>query len=192
MAELLRIPPYILRVESMPDYRRNYVAGGTYFFTITPLQRGGNLLTRHIEHLREAVRKTRQIKPFDIHAWVVLPDHMHCVISLPQGDSDFSNRIKSIKIRFVHAIPALETRSHVRSKKGERGIWQRRFWEHTIRDETDFAAHVDYVHINPLKHGLVNRVVDWPYSTFHRMVEQGAYPADWAGSADAEKLPYDD
>ena len=165
----------------MVNYRRNYVPGGTYFFTITLQQRGGDLLTRHIDTLREAVRKTKCDKPFDIHAWVVLPDHLHCVITLPPGDKDYSNRIKSIKIRFVHGIPSLETRSLVNAKKGERAIWQRRFWEHTIRDEADFAAHVDYVHINPVKHGLVNRVADWPYSTFHRLVGHGVYPVDWAG-----------
>lgn len=99
---------------------------------------------------------------------VVLPDHMHYVWTLPPGDDDYSNRWKAIKIRFVQALPRTERRSKVRIGKGERGIWQRRFWEHAIRDETDYVRHIDYVHWNPAKHGYVQRVTDWPYSSFHR------------------------
>jgi len=114
----------------------------------------------------------------------VLPDHTHCVWTLPPGDTDYSARWKAIKIAFAKTLPKTERLSAVRLRKGERGIWQRRFWEHTIRDECDYAAHVDYVHINPLKHGLVRSVADWPYSTFQRYVEAGIYPSDWAGTAD--------
>jgi putative transposase len=115
---------------------------------------------------------------------VVLPDHLHCVWTLPPGDADFSNRWKAIKIRFVQAIPDTERRSAVRAACGERAIWQRRFWEHAIRDETDYARHVDYVHFNPVKHGHVQRVADWPYSSFRRWVAAGRYPPDWCGGDD--------
>lgn len=170
----------------MPDYRRAWHPGGTYFFTVNLLQRHGNdLLTRHINALREAVRSVKQRHPFKIHGWVVLPDHLHCVIELPPQDSDFSTRWRLIKIAFSKSLPRTERLSETRAKRGERGIWQRRYWEHLIRDEADFRAHMDYVHINPLKHGLVNRVADWPYSTFHRLVEQGVYPQNWAGGDEA-------
>jgi putative transposase len=149
------------------------------------LERSGNdLLVRHIDHLRDAVRHVRSKHPFTIHAWVVLPDHLHCVIELPPGDTDFATRWRLIKIRFSQSIPKTELLSAVRLRRGERAIWQRRYWEHLIRDERDFAAHMDYVHINPRKHGLMTQVVDWPFSTFHRLVEQGVYPADWAGGVE--------
>ena len=106
---------------------------------------------------------------------------MHAVWTLPPDDSDYSTRWKAIKIAFAKTLPKTERRSLVRLAKGERGIWQRRFWEHTIRDEQDYAAHVDYVHINPVKHGLVKRVVDWPHSSFHLLVRRGIYEANWAG-----------
>jgi putative transposase len=102
---------------------------------------------------------------------------------LPPEDHDFSNRWKAIKIRFVQALPRTERRSRVRMAKGERGVWQRRFWEHAIRDERDYARHVDYIHYNPVKHGYVSRVTDWPYSAFRRFVMRGVYPCDWAGGA---------
>jgi len=165
----------------MPDYRRCRIPGGTYFFTVNLLERRRDLLVRHVEALRSAVRETRRRAPFHIDAWVVLPDHLHCVWTLPPGDADFSNRWKAIKIRFARAIPATERRSPVRAARGERGIWQRRFWEHAIRDQTDYARHVDYVHFNPVKHGHVQRVVDWPYSSFHGWVAAGVYPPDWCG-----------
>ena len=176
----------------MPNYRRAWHPGGTYFFTVNLLQRHGNdLLLRHIDELREGVRTVRRKHPFEIHGWVVLPDHLHCVIALPPGDADFATRWRLIKLLFSRAIPAEEWRNPARHKRGERGIWQRRYWEHLIRDEADFAAHMDYVHINPLKHGLVTRVRDWPYSTFHRLVSDGVYPVDWAGGAET-MLGYDD
>jgi putative transposase len=165
----------------MPDYRRWRVRGGTYFLTINLLERGSDLLVRHIDALREAVRRTRRDRPFHIDAWVVLPEHMHCIITLPTGDDDFSNRIKAMKIRFVRAVPATERRSRTRVARRERGIWQRRFWEHVIRDDADYARHMDYVHYNPVKHGHVTAVRHWPFSTFHRLVEAGVYPRDWGG-----------
>jgi len=165
----------------MPDYRRYRVPGGTYFFTINLLDRHSDLLVRHIEALRESVRRTRIERPFHIDAWVVLPEHIHCVITLPPGDDDFSNRIKAIKIRFVRTLEPDEWRSPVRVAKGERGIWQRRFWEHAIRDDDDYARHLDYVHFNPVKHGHATSVAQWPYSTFHHCVRSGIYPMDWGG-----------
>ena len=134
-----------------------------------------------MDALREAVRKTKQERPFRINAWVVLPEHMHIMLTLPAGDADFSSRIRAIKIRFNRATPATERRSETRVNNGERGIWQRRFWEHLIRDERDFEKHFDYVHYNPVKHGHSTNVADWPYSTFHRCVDSGLYPRDWAG-----------
>ena len=177
----------------MTNYRRLWRAGGTYFFTVNLLQRRGNdLLTREIRLLRDVVADVRRRHPFRIHAWVVLPDHLHCVIELPPGDHDFATRWRLIKMDFSKGLPATERRSAVRVRRGERGIWQRRYWEHVIRDDADFRAHMDYVHINPAKHCLVTRVVDWPYSTFHRLVVQGVYPADWAGTTGSDTLPYDD
>jgi REP-associated tyrosine transposase len=176
----------------VPNYRRAWCPGGTYFFTVNLLNRQGNdLLTKHIDLLRRAVSSVRKAHPFIIHGWVVLPDHLHCVIELPQNDADFATRWRLIKMGFSKGLPRTEKRSVVRVHRGERGIWQRRYWEHLIRDERDFSAHMDYVHINPLKHGLVKFVTDWPYSTFHGLVAQGIYPPDWAGG-DEEKLDYSD
>ena len=170
----------------MPDYRRNRVPGGTYFFTLNLLERRNTLLVDQVEALRDAVRKVRATRPFHIDAWVVLPDHMHAIWTLPPDDTDYSARWKAIKIAFAKTQPKTERLSPMRAARSERGIWQRRFWEHTIRDEQDYAAHVDYVHINPMKHGLVSCVADWPYSSFHRWVAQGAYSEDWAGQDVAE------
>jgi putative transposase len=170
----------------MSDYRRYRVPGGTYFFTVNLLERRLDTLVRHVDALREAVRATKRERPFHIDSWVVLPDHMHTVWTLPPDDDDFSNRWKAIKIRFVQAVPRTERRSETRISRGERGVWQRRFWEHVIRDNADYQRHVDYTHVNPLKHGYVKRVADWPYSTFHRYVAKGIYPPDWAGDPDSE------
>ena len=175
----------------MPNYRRNFHPGGTYFFTVNlSRQDHTDLLTRHIDLFRESVRKVRRKHPFDIHAWVVLPDHLHCVIKLPEDDPDFPRRWRLIKAGFSRSLPKDGLQSSESKRKGERGIWQRRFWEHLIRDERDYRAHMDYVHINPVKHGLVPQVIDWPYSTFHRLVEKGVYPRDWAGSDIADALEH--
>ena len=173
----------------MPDYRRAFCPGGTFFFTVNLLQRrGSDLLVRHVDHLRDVVREVRHAHPFHIHGWVVLPEHLHAVIELPEGDADFSRRWRLIKSGFSKRLPADECLSRVRRARGERGIWQRRFWEHLVRDEADFVAHMDYLHFNPVKHGHVSRVADWPYSTFHRMVEAGMYSRDWAGSEGADGI----
>jgi REP-associated tyrosine transposase len=164
----------------MPNYRRVWCPGGTYFFTVTLLERHHNdLLVRHIDALRHAVACVRARHPFTIHGWVVLPDHLHCVIELPSGDANYAMRWALIKQRFSKAIPATEPRNEARQRRAERGIWQRRYWEHLIRDERDYAAHMDYVHFNPVKHGLVSRVQDWPHSTFRRLVRMGVYPLEW-------------
>jgi putative transposase len=144
------------------------------------------LLTDHVELLRAAFRGTRQRHPFTIDAIVVLPDHLHTVWTMPEGDADFAMRWQLIKSTFSRGPARNERISQSRSAKGERGIWQRRYWEHTIRDEIDFARHVDYVHINPVKHGLVDRAP----SSFHRHVELGNYPADWAGDLSDDDREY--
>lgn len=156
----------------MPNYRRLYVEGGTYFFTVNLLERHSNdLLIRHIDVLRAAVGKVKKAHPFTIHAFVVLPEHLHCVLEFPEGDSDFPLRWRLIKSEFSKSLPQTERRSAIRIKRGERGIWQRRFWEHQIRDDEDYRYHIQYTHYNPVKHGLVNNPFDWQYSTIHRYVQ---------------------
>jgi putative transposase len=164
----------------MPNYIRARVPGATWFFTVNLADRGGRALVGHIAALREAVRSTRRERPFRIDAMVVLPDHVHAVWTLPQGDSDFPTRWRLIKSRFSLAIPRGERIGQSRESKGERGIWQRRYWEHMIRNEADFRQHVDYCHFNPVKHGLVAEVRDWPFSTFHHYVRTGIYPPEWS------------
>ena len=165
----------------MANWRRAWWPGGTWFFTVNLLERRNNrLLVEQIDLLRQSVAKVQQAHPFAIHAWVVLPDHLHCILSLPEGDTDFPLRWRLIKSHFSRALPVNERRSQTRLRHGERGIWQRHYWEHLIRDEQDYRRHMDYVHINPLKHGHVTRVADWPYSTFHRYVASGVYPPDWS------------
>ena len=167
----------------MPDYRRYRVAGGCFFFTVNLLERHENdLLIRHIDLLREAVRQVRRAHPFTIDAWVVLPDHIHCIWTLPPDDDDNATRWRLIKSAFSKRLPATERISPSRQRRGERGIWQRRFWEHAIRDDRDFATHMDYVHFNPVKHGYVRQVSDWPHSTFKACVRRGLYPPAWAGN----------
>ena len=170
----------------MANYRRNRVAGGTYFFTANLADRHSRLLVEHIDLLRNAVRAVRASQAFHIDAWVVLPEHLHAVWTLPPEDDNYSARWQAIKKAFSRSLPPTEKVTAARVRQGERGIWQRRFWEHTIRDEADYLAHVGYVHINPLKHGWVQRVADWPHSTFHRAVAQGIYPIDWGGDEECD------
>jgi putative transposase len=162
----------------MPDYRRYRVPGGNYFFTVNLLERRLDTLGRQIEYLREAVRGVRQRYPFHIDTWVVLPDHLHCNRTLSEGDADVSTRGRLIKTAFANAFPLTERRSAVRVARHERAIWQRRFWGHAIRDERDYERHMDYVHYNPVKHSYVERIGDWPHSTFQRYVAHGIYPPD--------------
>lgn len=173
----------------MSRYRRANTAGGTYFFTVVAYRRQPILCDEAIRNaLRTAIETVRAAHPFAIDAWVLLPDHLHCVWTLPPGDADFSGRWSLIKSRVSRAVGSQYRRAEwmnaSKLKHREATIWQRRFWEHCIRDENDFRRHVDYLHFNPVKHGLVSRVADWPHSTFHRFAAEGKYPLDWAGCMD--------
>jgi putative transposase len=165
----------------MPHYRRAWTPGGTFFFTHALLDRTSGLLVARADALRAAVTHVRARHPFDIHAFVVLPDHLHAVLRLPDSDADFATRWRLIKAAFSREIPPGEQRRESRIARGERAIWQRRYWEHLIRDEAELSVYTDYCHINPLKHGLVERVRDWPHSTFHREVRAGRLSVDWGG-----------
>ena len=165
----------------MRRYIRAYRPGGTFFFTVNLAERSGNrLLVERIGALREGFRATRRSRPFRIEAIVVLPEHLHALWTLPEGDSDYSTSWSLIKARFSRTIESGERRSSSRLRRRERGLWQRRFYEHVIRDEGDFVRHVDYIHGNPVKHGWVERAADWPYSSFHAFVRRGWLPMDWA------------
>jgi putative transposase len=142
------------------------------------------LLIDQIDVLRRVVGRVRDLMPFYIDAWVVLPEHMHCMWTLPEGDGNFPKRWQAIKMGFSRSIPPGETLSASRRVRGERGIWQRRYWEHTVRDERDYAAHMDYIHFNPVKHGVAASAGAWEFSSFHRCVKQGLYPADWDGGGE--------
>jgi len=164
----------------MSNYRRIRTPGATYFFTVNCARRGDNrLLVDEIDRLRATLRKVKAAHPFRIDAIVVLPEHLHCIWTLPTEDADYRMRWALIKAGFSRGLPAVEARSASRRTRGERGIWQRRYWEHLIRDDEDFRRHVDYLHWNPVKHGWVSRVRDWPHSSFHRFVRAGILPKDW-------------
>lgn len=166
----------------MPRYLRPRTPGATIFFTVALADRRSDLLTREIGRLRRAVAVTMSERPFQIEAWVVLPDHLHAIWAMPDGDRDFPTRWRLIKARFSRGLPAGPSRaSHV--ARQERGIWQRRYWEHHIRDEADHAAHVRYCWFNPVKHGFVERAEDWPYSSVHRDIRAGRFDADWLKNA---------
>ena len=156
------------------------------FFTLNLADRRRALLTDHIDVLRAAFRQVRARHPFTIEAAVVFPDHLHTIWTMPDGDADFATRWRLIKSGFSHGLPRGERISASRAAKAERGIWQRRYWEHSLRDDEDFAHHLDYTHFNPVKHGHAVRAQDWPYSSFRRWVRFGAYPADWAGTVGDE------
>jgi putative transposase len=165
----------------MATFRRLKVPGGTYFFTVALADRRSDLLIRKIESLRHAYAIAQQRRPFETVAICILPDHLHAVWTLPEDDSDFSMRWNLIKSGFARALPASATRSRSLTVKREKGQWQRRFWEHVIRDDRDMERHVNYIHFNPVKHRLVTRVADWPHSSFHRYVARGDLPMDWGG-----------
>ena len=165
----------------MANYKRAWQPGGTWFFTVVLAERQNNhLLVERIDLLRKVVREVQDRHPFLIHGWVVLPEHLHALLELPEGDTNFPLRWRQIKSKFSRAIPNSEARSESRWQRGERGIWQRRFWEYQIRDDTDYAAHVDYIHYNPVKHGHADTAAAWPYSSFRAFVAKGTYPPDWA------------
>ena len=164
----------------MPNYRRAWVPGATWFFTVNLLERRGNdLLVREIELLRHCVALERSRRPFLALAWVVLPDHMHWLWRLPPGDADFATRWRRIRTDFSLGLARNEQRSATRRRRGERGIWQRRYWEHLIRDPDDLRRHFDDIHYNPVKHGWASTAAAWPHSSFHACVRRGLYPTDW-------------
>ena len=165
----------------MPDYRRNRVPGGTYFFTVNQLDRRSSLLLDQIEDLRELVRRVRELMPFHIDAWVVLPEHMHALWTLPAGDADFSRRWQAIKMAFTKWVAIGEAVSASRRARGERGIWQRRYWEHTIRDEQDYAAHMDYIHFNPVWYRKRRRGHSL---RFTGASQPGLHPRGWGSNDD--------
>ncbi len=170
----------------MVQYRRNYVEGGTYFFTVVLRDRRSTVLVDYIGPLRDAFRYVRHQRPFTIDAVVVMPDHIHTIWTLPLNDTDYAGRWRAIKSRFTRRLVRLGV-PLMRNAKGEYDLWQRRYWEHTIRDNNDMARHVDYIHYNPVKHGHVASVSDWPYSSFHRFVDADLYPIDWGtGEMDFE------
>ena len=170
----------------MPNYRRARTAGGTYFFTVVTEGRQPIFtIPAARAALRDAIEQVRRQYPFVIDAWVLLPEHIHCLWTLPEGDSDFSGRWGMIKAGFSKqmksSLASDGTVSRSRQRHREVSIWQRRFWEHQIRDDEDFRRHTDYIHYNPVKHGWVTCASDWPYSTFRRYVAAGVYPATWGG-----------
>jgi len=164
----------------MVQYRRNFAPGGTFFFTVALGDRQSSALVEHVALLRAAFRKTRSEQPFAIDAVVILPDHLHVIMTLAPGDSDFSGRWRRIKAAFTRSVVAAGvpiTRDH----RGEYALWQKRFWEHTIRDDGDFERCADYIHFNPVKHRLVSAPTAWPFSSLHRYIRAGVLAPDWGG-----------
>jgi putative transposase len=158
-------------------FRRVRTEGGRYFFTVVTLDRRP-ILIDHVDRLREAFHRTMAARPFALEAVVILPDHLHAIWRLPAGDADYSSRWAQLKHYFSTGL-SLEQRAQSRMRKRERGIWQRRFWEHLIRDEKDWRRHMDYIHHNPVKHGYCTSPEAWPYSSFRRHVRNGLYAPDW-------------
>jgi putative transposase len=157
----------------MSDYIRSKRFGGTFFFTVTLKDRQSSLLVDHVDLLRESVRYVKSRRPFVIVAWVILPDHIHAVWRLPEGDNDFPRRWQLIKMLFTKK---LKERTHRKTS-----VWQDRFWEHEIRNDEGLRAHIDYCYLNPVKHGYVLSTGDWPYSSFHRDVALGLFDIHWNG-----------
>jgi len=175
----------------MPEYRRAYIKGGTFFFTVVTNGRHPIFNEKSaVDLLRTSFRRVMRLHPFILDAIVVLPDHLHCIWILPEGDSDFSTRWRLIKSDFTrNYLAALAGEiSNSRRMKKERGIWQRRFWEHMIREEADLNTHRDYLHYNPVKHGLIDSPAKWEYSSFNSFVSKGIYPADWGDAPRKELL----
>ena len=163
-------------------YRRAFAPGGSFFFTVVTAARRPVLASAEsVEVLRDAFRTVQKSRPFTIEAIVILPEHLHCIWTLPPGDADFATRWRLLKTWFTkHSAPGLRVATNpARAAKGEQALWQQRYWEHQLRDETDFARHVDYIHYNPVKHGLCAAAIDWPYSSFRRYLAAGVYAADW-------------
>jgi putative transposase len=166
------------------NYRRAKTEGGTYFFTVTLADRKKSTLVEHVDLLRSATRLVKERHPFTIDAIVIMPEHLHTIWTLPKEDRDYPTRWALIKAGFSRALPKGEAISKSRIAKGERGIWQRRYWEHQIRDDDDFERHVDYIHFNPVKHGHVANPIDWSFSSIHRFVAAGTLQANWGASVE--------
>ncbi|MHB1221983.1 MAG: REP-associated tyrosine transposase [Gammaproteobacteria bacterium] len=162
------------------EYRRLIQPGASYFFTVNLANRQSNLLIEKIDQLKLAFNEVRSRHPFKLNAIVILPEHIHAVMTLPKNDSNYSLRWSLIKGSFSRKIESIEKVSLSRKKKRERGIWQRRFWEHLIRDDNDYEKHVNYIHYNPVKHGYVKSPVDWRYSSIHRYIAKGILPSNWS------------
>lgn len=169
----------------MVNYRRIWMPGGTFFFTLALRDRSADTLVRHIDDLRQAFGEVKSKRPWDTDAMVVLPDHLHALWTLPEGDCDYPGRWRSIKSAFVRRLRRAGVAVRINAR-GEADVWQPRFWEHSIRNEDDYARHVDYIHLNPVKHGHVSRAVDWRFSSIHRYVRQGILPPDWAAEPGGE------
>ena len=172
----------------MSRYRRDNAPGATWFFTVVTFNRQNVLCDEPVRTaLREAIQFTRRDWPFRVDAWVLLPNHMHCLWTLPGGDMDFPIRWNLIKRRTSNALKDRyfrpEWTNSSRISRRELTFWQRRFWEHRIRDNEDFELHTRYIHYNPVKHGLCNRPTDWPYSSLHSFIRNGILPADWSDSS---------
>lgn len=168
------------------NYRRVFMPGASYFFTLTLQNRQSDLLVNNIQKLRYAFRQVIKSYPFIIDGIVILPEHMHMIITLPNGDTNYSQRISFIKSAFTRQLQLLECINSSRKGKRERGIWQRRFWEHLIRNEHDFNKHLDYIHFNPVKHGYVKTAFQWPHSSIHRYIKEGVLPKNWACGDEAK------
>lgn len=161
----------------MSNYRRAYFPGGIYFFTVVTFNRVPVFTNEdRVEVLRQAFRKVMAARPFQIDAMVILPEHLHCIWSMPEGDADYSSRWREIKKAASRQI-SMTTNAH-----NERMVWQRRFWEHAIRDEEDWRKHVDYIHYNPVKHGLASSPGEWAWSSFGNAVSKGWYEKSWGAS----------
>ena len=171
-------------------YRRSDVMGGTYFFTLNLAQRNTTLLVDEFDLLRIVINKVKKQHPFILDAMVVLPEHLHAILTLPSDDNDYATRWALIKSGFSRQLPKREKVSKSRNSKGERGIWQRRYWEHLIRDENDYERHVDYIHYNPVKHGYVNTAADWPYSTVHEYIEKRLLDENWGRGGDEMDIQF--
>jgi putative transposase len=163
-------------------YRRSRAAGGTFFFTVNLYDRQSAVLIDHVDAFRAIVREVKDKHPFRIDAMVVLPEHWHAVWTMPVDDVDYAKRIRLIKGQFTKHLVQIGV-PITRNARGEYNVWQQRYWEHTIRDDRDFENHINYVHINPVKHGYVQRASDWPHSTIHLFIERGILSVDWATSA---------
>ncbi len=172
------------------NYRRSIASGATYFFTICLQNRRSTLLHDRIDVLRNGFHHVRCKHPFKIDAIVVMPDHVHLLMTLPPNHSDFSLRLNLIKGYFSRHIQSNEIISAAKKNKRERNIWQRRFWEHLICNDSDYENHVNYIHNNPVKHGYVSKAIDWKFSSIHQYINDGIVPKDWGYNGSFKDIEY--